>query len=115
MLSLKNLTREEILAARVEKATSTLSRIKGLLGRTSLAHHHTLWILNCNSIHTFFMSFSIDAIFVNKTLTVKAVYKNIKPGRFIFPVREASSVFEFSSKALTGKIVEKGDQLDVGY
>ena len=115
MLSLKNLTREETLATHVEKANSLFSRMKGLLGRSSLDSHHTLWILNCNSIHTFFMKFSINVIFVNKDLIVKTVYKNIKPGRFILPVWGASSVFEFSSKALKNKIIEKGDQLDVGH
>ena len=115
MLLLRNSTRSETLATHVEKAKSLFSRMKGLLGRPDLDNHHTLWILNCNSIHTFFMKFSIDVIFVNKGLIVKAVYRNIKPSRFILPIWGASSVFEFSSKALEDKIIEKGDQLDVGH
>lgn len=115
MLLLKNLTREEILATHVEKASNLSARMKGLLGRPTLDSHQALWILHCNSIHTFFMKFSISAIFVNKDLIVKAVYKNIKPFRFILPVWGASSVFEFSSKALKNNVIEKGDQLDVGH
>ncbi len=114
-LTLKNSTRKEVLATHVEKANSLFSRMKGLLGRSGLENHRTLWISNCNSIHTLFMKFSIDVIFVNKDLIVKAVYRNIKPGRFILPIWGASSVFEFSSKALKNKAIEKGDQLDVGH
>ena len=115
MLSLRNSTRDKTLATHIEKASSLLSRMKGLIGRPYLDNHCTLWILNCNSIHTFFMKFSIDVIFVNNNLVVKAVYRNIKPYRFVLPVWGASSVFEFSSKALKDKIIEKGDQLNVGH
>ena len=114
-LKLRNSTRKETLATHVEKAHTLFTRMKGLLGRSDLNNHHTLWILNCNSIHTLFMKFPIDVIFVNKTLIVKSVYRNINPGRFIFPVWGASSVFEFSSKALKDKTIERGDQLDVGH
>lgn len=111
---LKNLTQKEILADRVEQANGLFARMKGLLGRSSLDQNHTLWIANCNSIHTFFMRFSIDVIFVNKHLVVKAVYKNITPGHFIFPIWGASSVFEFSSGSLKDNTIKKGDQLYVG-
>ena len=114
MKVLKNLTQKEILASHVEQANGLFARMKGLLGRSSLDQNHTLWISNCNSIHTFFMKFSIDVIFVNKHLVVKAVHKNIIPGRFIFPIWGVSSVFEFSSGSLKNSIIEKGDQLYVG-
>ena len=115
MTTLQNLTRKTIVASHVEQATNLLDRIKGLIGRSHLDPHHTLWISNCNSIHTFFMQFSIDVVFVNKHLIVKSIYSNIPPRRVILPVWGASSVFEFSSGVIKKTNIAKGDQLYVGH
>lgn len=114
MTVLKNLTRKEVLANQVEKTSGFFGRMKGLMGKSSFDQNHVLWIPYCNSIHTFFMRFPIDVIFVDKNLIVKSVYKNIKPWRVLWPIWGASSVFEFSSGHLQKTIIEKGDQLYVG-
>jgi uncharacterized membrane protein (UPF0127 family) len=53
-----------IIARRVELAVDSASRRRGLLGRDSFAEGSTLIIAPCNSIHTFFMRFDIDVLFV---------------------------------------------------
>ena len=115
MQTLQNLTRKITLANHVEQATSLLKRIQGLIGRSQLDPSHTLWIPHCNSIHTFFMKFPIDVVFVSKHLIVKSIRRNIQPGRITLPVWGASSVFEFSSGAIQQKDIAKGDQLYVGH
>lgn len=113
MGTLKNVTRKKILARHIEKANGLFARMKGLMGRSGLDPHHALWISHCNSVHTFFMKFSIDVIFVDKHLVVKSINRNIKPGQIIWPIWGASSVFEFSSGVLLSTSVEKGDHLYV--
>lgn len=103
-----------ILISQLEIADSFGTRAKGLLGRESLSPQSAMWIHRCNSIHTFFMKFSIDCVFVDRKLRVKAIYKNVKPGRLIFPVWGASSVFELSANAVDQLNIRVGDELYVG-
>lgn len=113
-MKLTNQTQNKILAENVIEATSFIARSRGLLGRSSFPKTDTLWIHRCNSIHTFFMRFSIDIIFVDADLKVKKVYHRLTPGRVTFPIFSAQSVFEFAEGALEPNSVHQGDQLYVG-
>lgn len=107
-----NESKSSILAEEVLEAKTFLERTQGLLGRSTLPEQQTLLIKNCNSIHTWFMKFTIDAVFVNRSLKVKAIRKNISPWKFIFPILTARHVFEFSAGHLPPNL-EIGDQLNV--
>ena len=74
-----------------------------------------MWIHRCNSIHTGFMSFSIDAVFVNKKLVVKKIIRDLKPWRLVLPIFSADSVFEFASQNAKVNSLKIGDQLYVGH
>ena len=112
-LKLMNQTKNKVLATHVIEANSIIERMKGLLGRQNFDENTAMWIRRCNNIHTFFMKFEIDAVFVDKSLKVKSVHRNLKPYQFVLPVWGANSVFEFSSTGACNDI-EVGDQLNVG-
>ena len=57
------------IAEEVETAESFAERLKGLLGRRSLPAGKGLLIRPCNSIHSCFMRFSFDAVFINSDLS----------------------------------------------
>lgn len=114
MAVLINKTTNETLIPQLEIARSFRARGKGLLGRKFMPSDAALWIHQCNSIHTFFMRFSIDCIFVDKNLKVRAIYENVRPWRLIFPVWRAHSVFELSAGSLKNMKVKVEDQLYVG-
>jgi uncharacterized membrane protein (UPF0127 family) len=61
---LLNVGRGSVVAVRVELAVDSESRRRGLLGRDFLEAGSALVIAPCSSIHTFFMRFAIDVIFV---------------------------------------------------
>jgi uncharacterized membrane protein (UPF0127 family) len=111
---LESKTKNQRLISRLEVAESFLSRGKGLLGHERLNEDSGMWIHRCNSIHTFFMKFPIDCIFVDKNLKVKAIYKDVRPWRLVPPVWGARSVFELASGAATKMNISVGDQLYVG-
>lgn len=102
------------LVENLEVAKTFWSRGKGLLGRKVLAQDQALWIHRCNSIHTCFMQFSIDCVFVDKNLKVKAIYQDVKPWRLVSPVWGASSVIEMASGTSSKLKISVGDQLYVG-
>jgi uncharacterized membrane protein (UPF0127 family) len=114
MAKLFNKTKNQVLAEKLDIATSFVARSKGLLTHTHLAQDEGLWIKPCGSIHTFFMKFTIDAAFVDRDLKVQAVYRKLRPWKLAWPMSfAAQSVFELSSGRLDETRTEIGDQLYV--
>jgi len=108
-----NTTTNTQIAKQVVKAKSLYSRVKGLLGRKSLPDDEVLWIDPCPSVHTFFMQFPIDVVFVDKDMKVTKVHKNLKPWRMTAPLQfKNHSCFEFAAHTVKDNIKE-GDKLYV--
>ncbi len=114
MAVLKNKIENIILFEKLFVANTLWTRGVGLLGRPSMTSDEAILITRCNSIHTFFMKFSIDCIFLDKNMKVKSIRADIKPGRIILPVWGASSVVELAAGASSRCNIKVGDQLDVG-
>ena len=112
MNSAFNATRGCPVAARVQTADDAASRSKGLLGRSSLASDEGLWIVPCPMIHTFFMKFPIDVVFLDRGLRVVRVIENLKPWRLSPWVFSAHSVLELMGGVLKGGVAV-GDQLEM--
>jgi uncharacterized protein len=100
------------IAKRVLKADQPETRAKGLLGRASMDADEGLWIVPCPMIHTFFMKFPIDVLFLNRELKVVRVIENLKPWRLSPWVFRAHSVLELAGGVLQGS-VKKGDSLEI--
>jgi hypothetical protein len=112
-MKLYNNTKQVWLATELAVAESFLSRLVGLLGRKSLADDQGLLISPCDSIHTFGMLFSIDAVFIDREYKVVKVCEAVKPFRVIMPVKRAKSVIELPAHSVAKKPIEMGDQLQV--
>ncbi len=106
-------SQNQILASQLKIADSHWSRIKGLLGTESLQSQEALWIHRCNSIHTFFMKYSIDCVFLDRDLKVKALKEQVKPSRMTLPIWGASSVIEMRSGQIRDLGLTLGEQLHV--
>jgi uncharacterized protein len=107
-----NVTKNAVLATNVEKADDFFSRGVGLLGRAGLGEGEALWLVPGKSIHTWFMRFSIDALFLDKGLSVVKVMEDMRPWRVSPWVGEAHSVLELQGGALKGA-VSVGDKLEM--
>ncbi len=114
MNTLYNKTKNLLITKDVHLAQSFWARGKGLLGRKHLGVEEGLWIRPCNNIHTFFMNFAIDCVFLDKSLTVVRVSSDVRPWRVVGPIWKAASVIEFPSGFAGLKNIEVGDQLYVG-
>ena len=83
---------------RAEVARTFWQRVIGLMGRKSLPEEEGLLILKCNSIHTCFMRFAIDATFLDRDDNVVKVVRNIRPWRlWVWGGRRAAKVLETQS------------------
>ena len=67
----------------IEEATSVVKRLKGLLGTNGLRDGLGLWIEPCNSVHTCFMSYPIDVVFLDRGGRVLTVDRDVLPWRML--------------------------------
>lgn len=106
-----NQTRDKLLAAHVDEAKRAMERLRGLLGRGELKMGEGLHIDPCNSIHTFFMSFAIDALFLDRTGKVVKVVPALPPWRATRVHFGARSVLELPAGVAFASGTVEGDQL----
>lgn len=113
MAELWNKTQNKMLVSQLVTASRLIDRGIGLLKYKKLEDLQGLWIHQCNSIHTFFMRFTIDCVFVDKNLVIYSLHRTVKPWRLIAPQWGASSVFELPEGTIEKNNLLKGDQLYV--
>ena len=110
-LQVLNRTRGTILATHLETAATSASRNKGLLGRNGLAPGEGLWIVPCESVHTFFMRFPIDLVYLDRQKRIRKVRNAVGPWRLsaCFP---AHSVIELPAGTIHATRTQRGDTLE---
>ena len=89
----RNQTRGTILGGSVDLADTSAKRRTGLLNHTHLSPGEGLWIVPCESVHTFFMKFPIDLVYVDKRRKVRKV-RNAVPAWRMSACLSAHSVVE---------------------
>lgn len=107
-LQVRNLTRGTTLAAQLEVAGSGATRRKGLLGRQALPPGAGLWIVPCESVHTFFMRFAIDLVYLDRSNRIRKVRHAVGPWR-LSACLTAHSVLELPAGTITASCTEPGD------
>ncbi|MGA3033023.1 MAG: DUF192 domain-containing protein [Terracidiphilus sp.] len=107
-----NVTRKTILANELQLAGSGESRRKGLLGRESLRPGEGLWIVPCESVHTFFMRFAIDLVYLDRKHKVRKVRSSVGPWR-MSACFTAHSVLELPAGTIRETQTECGDVIEI--
>ena len=93
----------------LERAVSLRQRMVGLLGRQALPCDQGVLITPCNQVHTCFMRFPIDVVFLDKTDRVLRICAGLAPWRLSPLVFRARSVLELAEGVSKGIVV--GQQL----
>jgi len=106
----RNQTRQTVLAEAAEMADTSAKRRVGLLKHERLAPGEGLWIVPCESVHTFFMKFPIDLVYLDRKRKVRKVRRAVPAWRLSLCL-SAHSVLELPAgrAAETGTAV--GDEL----
>lgn len=108
---LTNTSKQTVLGESVEVARSAAQRNKGLLGREGLDPGTGLWIVGTEAVHTFWMKFAIDLVFLDRQKRVTKVVPALKPFRMGMSWR-ASSVVELPAGTAAEARTERGDQIE---
>ena len=107
------MTRGTVLATQLEAAHTGPTRRKGLLGRESLLPGEGLWIAPCESVHTFFMRFPIDLVYLDRENRIKKVRSSVGPWR-LSACLTAHSILELPAGTIRETRTERGDTVEIG-
>ena len=99
-----------VVCERCTVADKMLRRMKGLLGRKSLPPGEGMLIRPAPSIHTFFMRFPIDAVFLSRSGEVLKLADNVPAWR-TRSCRRAHSVLELAAGEAARQGIAVGDRL----
>lgn len=110
--TIRNRTRGTIVAQHAELASSWLARLRGLIGRQRLGAGEALIISPCNSIHTLFMAFPIQVLFVGEGNVVLRTTLGVAPWRIGPIVPQARYVIELPRGSIEASKTVAGDTLD---
>ena len=105
------LNKNIVVCENVLVASKVTERVMGLMFKKELSRKKSLLISPCNSIHTCFMRFSIDVIFIDKKNVIIHIIRKMKPWRFSLLYLKSKKVLELNSGSL-GSDVIIGDQLE---
>jgi hypothetical protein len=110
-MKIVNQTRSSVLADDALIADTFFRRILGLLGRNGLNQGQALILNPCNSIHTYFMRFPIDALFVDKNNQVLETIADLVPFRFSPLFFKSRLVIELPAGTIRSTATSPGDKL----
>jgi len=108
-----NTTRNVRLTECARIADTFSTRLVGLLRDRQLEVGDGLWILPCNSIHSMWMRFIFDAVFLDKELRVVHLMQEMKPWRISKIVFTAHSVLEVPAGLIVQTATQLGDQFEM--
>ena len=107
-----HLATQKQIAGNIYLARSPLSRLKGLMFIKSMQGFDGLLLDPCNSIHTCFMRFPIDVVFLDKNKCIVKIFRHLKPWRVTRIYFKARQVLELMADNLP-RDIKVGDQLEV--
>ncbi|ERI91494.1 putative ACR [Clostridiales bacterium oral taxon 876 str. F0540] len=107
---IKVLKYNSVVLGKIFIADTFKTRFLGYMFRKK-PHYEAILIKPCNSIHTFFMRFNIDVLFVDIDMKVVKKVENLPPRKIIMPVEGAAIVIEGKAGAFSE--VSEGSKVSI--
>jgi uncharacterized membrane protein (UPF0127 family) len=106
-----NQTRESFLSLGVAAADTTMTRLKGLIGKLTLGLDEGLWIVPSRGIHTVGVLFPLDLVYLDESYKVIHVVESFPTFRISPLIAQAASVLELPTHTIYSSQTQPGDQL----
>ncbi len=110
--NLFNKSKNCLIASKARVADNFLLRLKGLMFRESIDQEEALIFYHTSSIHTFFMRFPIEVVFLNQKMQVVNIYPEVRPRRVVFSSLSSIAV-ELPARKSSDRTLEIGDILEL--
>jgi uncharacterized membrane protein (UPF0127 family) len=108
----RNHTRGTLLADSADVADTSEKRRTGLLKHSRLEPGQGLWIVPCESVHSFFMKFPIDLVYLDRGHKVLKVRHRMAPWR-VSACLAAHSILELPAGTVQATGTQAGDQMQI--
>jgi len=109
--SVRNAERGTVLATRAKLASSYIDRLLGLMGRRRIEDGGGLLLTRSASIHSFFMRFRFDAIFLDRDDRVVKIVPAMRQWWIAFGGRGAKDTLELPAGTAAATGTQPGDVL----
>ena len=113
MIQVHDETNDRAIATTGRAARTFWTRLRGLIGRPALKAGEALLIMPCRSIHTHFMGFPIDVIYVNAENQIVGLDQDLAPWRFGRIHQGSKFVIELPAGTIEACGCGVGDQLRI--
>ena len=101
---------DRVVCERCDVADHLVARMRGLLGRSELPQGEGVLLRPAGSIHTFFMRFPIDVVFLNEEDVVVKVVHRLAPWRAA-GLKGAKTVLELAAGEAEARGIEVGSAM----
>ena len=109
--AITNETRNTSLAREAVLADNAWTRLRGLLGRPRLQEGQAMVIRPSTGIHTFFMGYPIDVVYMDSAGRVARCLERLRPFRFGPIDLRTKAVIELPAGAIARSRTQEGDQI----
>ena len=110
---IRNSDKNTILSERTFHAVRLWDRTRGMIGRNFSGGFDAMVFAACNAIHTFFMGFPLDVVFLDRENRVISLRRKLKPWHPCVLVPRAKTVIELPCGVIDASGTESGDLLEL--
>ncbi len=105
----------KVIGSKIKVVDTFWGRLKGLLGEKQLEEGRGLLLRPCRQVHTWFMNFAIDVVFLDEFGKIVGLQKEMEAGQISPKYKRAWQALELSSGSIEKYSLEKGDYLKFLY
>ena len=109
----KNVNNKVLIGSHIKLANTFFKRLRGLLGTKDLPSGKGLLIIPCKQVHTFFMRYHLDLVFLDEYNIIVHMIEDIPPFRISPYIRESQKVLELKAGTIKQYDLMEGEKLDI--
>lgn len=101
----------QVVSENLMMATTFFKRLKGLMFSKELSPQSALYIYPCSAIHTFFMNYNIDVLYLDINNIILAIDEDMQPGRIGKQRKDAVAVVELKAGKVKESSIKVGQEV----
>ena len=109
----RNVTKNTLLGDQIVLAHTRREINRGLLGREQLQTGEGMWLNPCGSVHTFWMKFAIDVVYLSRDMRALKIVHQMWPWNMSFAPWSSHSTLELPIGTCRQTGTEVGDRLAI--
>lgn len=104
---------KKIIGGNISLAGNFLKRLKGLMGESEISSGEGMLLYPCKQVHTWFMRFPIDVVFMDKQGKVVHLINNMENGRMSKYINDSYQVLELPAGSIAKHELVIGHKLTI--